>query len=108
MLLQDKVMGGIWTANGAYSFITNDNSQIDVTINIKFGTWNYDDVSIEQRMPWHNVNNGPAIITTSTDTSDQWWGTLIGLENYNPTPYIGDNCNDSCNPQPGIIWYWVR
>ena len=51
MLLQDKVMGGIWTANGAYSFITNDNSQIDVTINIKFGTWNYDDVSIEQRMP---------------------------------------------------------
>jgi hypothetical protein len=101
--------GGIWTANGAYSFITNNNNQTDVAIDIKFGTWNYHDQSLEQRMPWHNVNGGPAIITTSTDTSSQWWGTLIGFENYNPVPYIAENCgSDPCNTQPGILWYWVR
>jgi hypothetical protein len=101
--------GGIWTANQAYSFVATTNSQTDVTRNIQFGTWDYHDRSLEQRMPWHNVNGGPAVITTSTDTSSEWWGTLIGFETYSPAPYIADNCgSDPCNTQPGIIWYWVR
>ena len=33
--------GGIWTANGNYSFVNTDSSQTDVTIDQKFGNWNY-------------------------------------------------------------------
>ena len=44
--------GAIWTANGAYTFLKSDNTQNNITINTKFGTWTYNDGGIEQIMPW--------------------------------------------------------
>ena len=103
--------GGIWTANGSYSFVNSNNSQTNVTRNIKFGTWDAtnasDDDSIEERMPWYS--NCVGTITTSTSCSSAFWGTLITTGNWSPAPYINADCGtDQCKPNPGIIWYWVR
>jgi hypothetical protein len=100
--------GAIWTANGSYSFVNSNNTQTNVTINTKFGTWNYHDDSIEQRMPWYSDSAG--FITTSNNPNGAWWGTLIARSGWFPAPYMhsGSGCGDSCLPDPGIIWYWVR
>ena len=99
--------GAIWTANGSYSFINSNNTQTDVTINTKFGTWNYHDSSIEERMPWYSNCSG--LITTSGSCGGDWWGTLIANSGWSPAPYMGSDCGgDDCLPNPGIIWYWVR
>lgn len=111
---QRRSYGGIWTANAAYSFVNNTNSQTDVTINTKFGidgsvgTWNYSDGGIEQRMPWYSDCSG--YITTSADCGGgSWWGTLISTGGWSPAPWIADGCGDEgCMPHPGTIWYWVR
>ena len=79
--------GGIWTANGAYTFLKGDNSQTDVTLNTKFGTWTYDDGGIEQRMPWYS--NCQGYITTSVLCGGtSWWGTLISESGLGP-PHHG-------------------
>ena len=103
--------GGIWTANGSYSFVNSNNTQTNVTRNIKFGTWDAtnssDDDSIEERMPWYS--NCVGTITTSTSCSSAFWGTLITTGNWSPAPYINADCGtDGCMPNPGFIWYWVR
>lgn len=98
--------GAIWTANSSYSFVNSDNTQTNVTINTKFGTWNYHDRSIEQRMPWYSNCNG--LITTSVSCNGEWWGTLIATPGWTPAPYMASDCGDSCLQGPGIIWYWVR
>jgi len=99
--------GAIWTANSSYSFINSNNTQTNVTINTKFGTWNYHNGSIEQRMPWYSNSQG--LITTSINPNDMWWGTLIANSGWNPAPYMSSDCGgDTCLPNPGIIWYWVR
>lgn len=100
--------GGIWTANGAYSFVKGDNTQTDVTLKTKFGTWGYNDASIEQRMPWYSNCSG--YITTSVlCTGGSWWGTLISQSGWTPAPWISGNCGaNGCMQNPGIIWYWVR
>jgi hypothetical protein len=99
--------GAIWTANGSYSFVNSNNTQTNVTINTKFGTWNYHNGSIEQRMPWYSNSQG--LITTSIDPNNMWWGTLIANSGWSPAPYMGGDCGgDGCLPNPGIIWYWVR
>ena len=99
--------GAIWTANSSYSFINSNNTQTNVTINTKFGTWNYHNGSIEQRMPWYSNSQG--LITTSISPNDMWWGTLIANSGWNPAPYMNSDCGgDTCLPNPGIIWYWVR
>ena len=111
---QRRSYGGIWTANGAYSFTHGSNSQTDVTLNTKFGingsqgTWDYSDGSIEQRMPWYSDCSG--YITTSDDCGGgSWWGTLISTEGWSPAPWMADNCgSDGCMQDPGTIWYWVR
>ena len=98
--------GGIWTANGAYSFVNGNNSQTDVTINTKFGTWNYvNNNGISKRMPWYQ--NGCGAITTD-DGGGNWWGTLISICGWSPAPWISDGGGGSTNPNPGVIWYWVR
>lgn len=98
--------GGIWTANGSYSFIKTDNSQTDITLNTKFGTWNYvNDNGISQRMPWYQ--NACGTITTDNGGGN-WWGTLISTCGWSPTPWIDNGGGGSTNPNPGIIWYWVR
>ena len=98
--------GAIWTANGNYSFVKTDNSQTNITINTKFGNWNYlSDNGISQRMPWYQT--GYALITTD-DGPGNWWGTLITPGGWGPAPWIGDGNGGTSNPDPGIIWYWVR
>jgi len=100
--------GGIWTANSAYIFTKADNSQTNVTINTKFGTWSYNDAGIEQRMPWYSNCSG--FITTSFDcTGGSWWGTLIATPGWSPAPWIAAGCGiEGCSANPGTIWYWVR
>ena len=104
--------GGIWTANGNYSFVKNNNSQTDVTVTTKFGPqnngndWTYvNDNGISQRMPWYR--NGNSMISTDNGGGN-WWGTLITAENWQPAPWISNAGGGSSNPNPGIIWYWVR
>jgi hypothetical protein len=103
--------GGIWTANGNYSFTKTDNSQTDVTLNTKFGNWNYvSEDGLSQRMPWYSATagGGRGIITTDNGIGN-WWGTLISSDAvWNPAPWISDAGGGTTNPQPGIIWYWVR
>jgi hypothetical protein len=105
--------GGIWTANGSYSFVKTDNTQTDVTINTKFGSWNYNTANngISQRMPWYTstTGSGTGYITMSTG-SGNWWGTMVANNQYySPSPWLSDaSGGTSTNPNPGIIWYWVR
>jgi hypothetical protein len=94
--------GGIWTANQNYSFISQSNGNTDITLNTKFGPWNYSDIGIEPRMPYFAPNDC-AQLTTSESAGGQWWGTLVSRCGYDPAPWIADG-----NPGPGIIWYWVR
>lgn len=98
--------GGIWTANGNYSFVKNDNSQTSITLDTKFGTWNYvNDNGISERMPWYQEDCG----TITTDNGGgSWWGTLISTCGWSPTPWISEGGGGSINRDPGIIWYWVR
>jgi hypothetical protein len=105
--------GGIWTANGNYSFVKTDNTQTDVTINTKFGNWNYNTANngISQRMPWYSstTGSGTGYITLSTG-SGNWWGTMVSNNQYyTPSPWLSDaSGGTSTSPNPGIIWYWVR
>lgn len=106
--------GGIWTANENYSFTKSNNSQTNVTINTKFGingsegTWTYNDGGVEQRMPWYSDCEG-YITTSSLCGGGSWWGTLISRSGWTPAPWISGGCGiEGCNPNPDIIWYWVR
>jgi hypothetical protein len=108
-----RSFGGIWTANGNYSFVKTDNTQTDVTINTKFGSWNYNTANngISQRMPWYSntTGAGTGYITLSTGTGN-WWGTMVANNQYySPSPWLSDaSGGTSTNTDPGIIWYWVR
>lgn len=107
-----RSFGGIWTANGNYSFLSTSNSQVNVTENTKFGNWNYvgGNNGMALRMPWRSqsVGSGTGFLTLSDGTGN-WWGTLISNNaNYNPAPWISDAGGGTANQNPGIIWYWVR
>ncbi|MFC5284532.1 fibrinogen-like YCDxxxxGGGW domain-containing protein [Pedobacter alpinus] len=95
--------GGIWTANQAYSFVNTNNTQTDITLNTKFDSWSYSNDGIEKIMPWY-ANGLSGAITTSSSANSNWWGTLVSVSGYSPAPWLGC-CG---NPNPGIIWYWVR
>jgi len=43
--------GGIWTANRNYSFVSASNANTNITLNSKFGTWDYAYDGVEERMP---------------------------------------------------------
>ena len=104
--------GGIWTAIGVYSFVNTSNAQTNVTLNTKFGTWNYvgSNNGMAQRMPWRSTTVGAgAGFLTLSDGTGNWWGTLISNNSYySPSPWISDAGGGTANPNPGIIWYWVR
>lgn len=107
-----KSFGGIWKANGNYSFTNTNNTQTNVTLNTKFGTWNYvtGNNGMAQRMPWRStvVGSGTGYLTLS-DGSGNWWGTLVSNNQYySPSPWISDGGGGTANANPGIIWYWVR
>ena len=95
--------GGIWTANENYSFVNTDVSQTNITIDQKFGNWNYvEDNGIGQRMPWYriqqNCNESKGIITTDDGDCNNWWGTLLTKRpQFDPTPWIRFNGIDSNN-----------
>ena len=104
---QRNQFGGIWSAPSGYTFLKTDNTQTSITLNTKFGTWNYNDGSIEQYMPWRSTSSG--LLTTSSNPGGEWWGTLITNGGWDPAPWINADCGlDGCKPNPGIIWYWVR
>ena len=104
---QRNQFGGIWSAPQSYSFVHTANTQTDITLDIKFGTWNYNDSSIEQYMPYRSTSSG--LLTTSSNPGGEWWGTLITNGGWDPAPWINGDCGlDGCMPAPGIIWYWVR
>jgi hypothetical protein len=96
--------GGIWTANQPYSFVSSSNSNTNITRNSKFGDWEYVDNGIEERMPYL-ANSAQALITTSTDVSGQWWGTLVQADSWENAvvPWIEGGV-----ATPGTLWYWVR
>jgi hypothetical protein len=95
--------GGIWTANDNYSFVSTTNGNTNITLNTKFGSWNYNGSGIEERMPWY-APGSQGLITTSGDANGDWWGTLVAAGGWTPAPWLG-----CCGMgDPGIIWYWVR
>jgi hypothetical protein len=95
--------GGIWTANDNYSFVSTSNTNTNITLNTKFGSWNYNGSGIEERMPWY-APGSQGLITTSGDANGDWWGTLVAAGGWTPAPWLG-----CCGMgDPGIIWYWVR
>lgn len=107
-----RSFGGIWTANAAYSFVKTDNTQTNVTLNTKFGNWNYvsSNNGMAQRMPWYSSTAGGGTgFLTIADGTGNWWGTLITSNTfYSPSPWISDAGGGTSNQNPGIIWYWVR
>jgi hypothetical protein len=99
--------GGIWSASNEYTFLKTNNTQTKIVLNINFGTWNYNNASIEERMPWRSKSSG--LLTTSENPGGEWWGTLVTNGGWDPAPWINGDCGDQgCMPNPGIIWYWVR
>lgn len=101
--------GGIWTANAAYSFVSNSSSNTNVTENVKFGNWTYvgNNDGMSLRMPWYGYVGSNTGFYTLSSGSGNWWGTLIANNsNYSPAPWIGNLGGVAANP--GIIWYWVR
>jgi hypothetical protein len=97
--------GGIWTANGEYSFVADNPNQTDITLDTKFDNWEYTTNDIEARMPWYTSNTFPTLTTNGNGFNDNaWWGTLVTtIANFNPTPWMANY-----NANPGILWYWVR
>lgn len=95
--------GGIWTANSSYSFVSTSNANTNITLDTKFGTWDYNDSGVEARMPWYAPGQ-QGLLTTSNDANGNWWGTLIASGGWNPAPWMGIGGM----PHPDIIWYWVR
>lgn len=105
--------GGIWTANAAYSFVSTSNTQTDVTVNTKFGSWNYvsNNNGFAQRMPFRSTTAGDGTgFLINSSGSGNWWATLISNNiYYSPAPWLSDaGGGTSTNQNPGIIWYWVR
>jgi len=96
--------GGIWTANQPYSFVSSSRTKTDITLNQKFGNWEYDDNGIEERMPYL-VDSAQALVTTSAETSYQWWGTLVQADEWENAvvPWIYVTLEE-----PTAVWYWVR
>ena len=101
--------GGIWTANQPYSFVSRVNTNTDITINTKFGNWNYfEGGGFGPRMPWWTTRTSEGIITTSQSGTSYWWGTLIASSGWSPSPWLSCDGGTLSMQGPGIIWYWVR
>jgi hypothetical protein len=97
--------GATFTANSAYSFVSTSNANTNITRNDVFNGWAYANNGIEARMPWYS-SGGYGLLTTSTSSTDMWWGSLISSQPHCGTtaPYM-ENASMSC---PTKIWYWVR
>lgn len=127
--------GAAYTANEAYSFVesyasqtmgdpslTNNGWRKNITELQHFpagaagdnSTWNYDQDSVEARMPWfsYGQNNNGALTTDGYNNG--WWGTIIsyGTNSWWPAPWMSGGLSGpqfSIDPgNPHVIWYWVR
>lgn len=101
--------GGIWTANGAYSFTSTSNANTNITLNANYGGWTYNtnNDGISQRMPWYGNFGSNSGFYSLASGSGNWWGTIIANNSYySPSPWIGTLGGNAA--YPGIIWYWVR
>eukprot|EP00047_Mylnosiga_fluctuans_P000295 m.190484 g.190484 ORF g.190484 m.190484 type:complete len:1020 (+) comp10042_c1_seq5:75-3134(+) len=96
--------GGIWSASRRYSFTSLYNTQTDFIQQQMFSTYTYpNDAGIEARMPYLTPSSS-AILTTSYDGNNNWWGTIIqSTTSFSPSPWI-----DVSAPNPGLIWYWMK
>lgn len=96
--------GGVWQAPFTNTFVGT--SVVNNSTNIqKYDTWAIDTTlddtsSLTNVMPW--VGNSTKILST-WGNSGSWWGTLVSGGGYSPAPYMSSE-----NPNPGIIWYWVK
>lgn len=95
--------GGVWQAPFSNTFIGT--SVVNNGTNIqKYDTWSIDTSlgtnSLTNVMPW--IGNSTQILSTWGGTGS-WWGTLVSGGGYSPAPYMSSE-----NPNPGIIWYWVK
>ena len=95
--------GGVWTANQNYSFVSQSNENTNITLNTKFGNWDYADNGIEERMPYYAPGAEGIITTSFYPGGGAWWGTLVTGGGWDPAPW-----HEPGNGFPGIIWYWVR
>jgi hypothetical protein len=115
-------IGGVWTANEAYSFVDQGNGGTNwgtdpvsgsdgfhqnITELHKFGSWNYSDSGMEHRMPWYNPGTVgiPGVLTTTHNDPGAWWGTLVQYygSGFNPSPW-----DQYVQYQSTVVWYWVR
>ncbi|MCX6428855.1 MAG: fibrinogen-like YCDxxxxGGGW domain-containing protein, partial [Actinobacteria bacterium] len=96
--------GGVWTVNQPYSFLSTSSANTDITLDTTFGSWVYSNDAIEERMPYL-IDSPDALLTTSTDPSSWWWGTLAqaGSWDSGPGPWM-----ELFDARPAILWYWVR
>lgn len=104
--------GGVWTSLENYSFVSNSNQNTSIRRDYAFDLyssdtfWNYDNDSIEARMPYL-TDHVDGLLTTSIDSNSSWWGTIIQSSNWeNKTVPWMWNVN-GCD-RPDKIWYWVR
>lgn len=96
--------GGIWTANQPYSFVSQSEFNMDITLDTKFNPsdWTYPiDNGIEARMPFYQPSQCYLLSTTN---DNWWWGTIISGCGWTPAPWL----EGTGGQDPGIIWYWVR
>jgi hypothetical protein len=96
--------GGIWTVNQPYSFVSQSEFNMDITLDERFNPteWTYPiDNGIEERMPFYQPGQCYVLSTTN---DNWWWGTIVSTCGWTPAPWI----ESTGGQDPGIIWYWVR
>ena len=74
-----------------------------ITLDTKFGGWDYSNNGIEERMPYYSSNTNSGILTTSISPVSTWWGTIIAGQSGWVTAPWGSGISS-----PSFIWYWVR
>jgi prepilin-type N-terminal cleavage/methylation domain-containing protein len=102
--------GGVWSA--PYSVdLQASTPQNSATMIQQFDTWTQDVNATDGNgtqtpsniVPWVSTNAASPGLTTWGGTGN-WYGTLLSYtSSWSPAPYIS-----SAQPNPGVIWYWVR
>ena len=102
--------GGVWSAPYSVN-LQSTAPQNSATLIQQFDTWTQDvnptDGNGTQTpsniVPWvSSVPSSPGL--TTWGNSGNWYGTLVTYgSSWNPAPYIA-----SVQPNPGVVWYWVR
>lgn len=97
--------GGVW--QGPYSnTFTGSTPVTNVSSVTRFDTWTFDSNPSDGTdtpsnvMPWI----GSAHLLTTWGGTGNWWGAIATFTTgWSPAPWMSTD-----QPNPGIIWYWVR